>query len=135
MGLELIEDLTTSSCLQAFHRHYSFLSTPHFVLSDNAQTFKCAEKDLEALLSLFDSDTVKHAFALKRIEFRYIPACSPQWGGVYERLIGLPKTCLKKVLGRSLVSFVELYTLLKKIQAILNDRLLTYITSDNRDFI
>ena len=58
---------------------------------------------------------------------------SPHCGGVYERLIGLTKTCLKKVLGRSLVSFFELYTLLKEIQAVLNDRLLTYTTSNNQD--
>ncbi len=100
---------------------------------DNAQTFKCAEQNLEKLLSLFDSPVIQHAFAQKRITFRYIPARSPHWGGVYERLIGLTKTCLKKVLGRSFVSLSELSTLLKEIQAVLNDRPLTYVNSDIQD--
>ena len=45
----------------------------------------------------------------------------------------MTKTCLKKVLGRSLVTFSELSTLLKEIQAVLNDRPLTYINSDIHD--
>ena len=133
ISLELVEDLSTSSFLQAFRRHCSVYSTPRFMLSDNAQIFKCAEKDLQTLLALFDKDTVQQAFAYKRIEFRYIPARSPHWGGVYKRLIGLTKTCLKEVLDRSLASFFQLNTLLKEIQAVLNDHPLTYITSDNQD--
>ena len=74
ISLELDEDLSPSSFLQAFRRHCSVYSTPRFVLSDNAQTFKCAEKDLQTLFALFDKDAVQQVFAHKRIEFRYIPA-------------------------------------------------------------
>ena len=133
ISLELVEDLTTLSFLQAFRRHCSIFSTPRFILADNAQTFRCAEQNLAQLLSLFDSPAIQHTLAHKRITFRYIPARSPHWGGAYERLIGLTKTCLKKVLGRSLVTFSELSTLLKEIQAVLNDRPLTYINSDIHD--
>ena len=133
ISLELVEDLTTLSFLQAFRRHCSIFSTPRFILADNAQTFRCAEQNLAQLLSLFDSPAIQHTLAHKRITFRYISARSPHWGGAYERLIGLTKTCLKKVLGRSLVTFSELSTLLKEIQAVLNDRPLTYINSDIHD--
>ena len=133
ISLELVEDLTTLSFLQAFRRHCSIFSTPRFILADNAQTFRCAEQNLAQLLSLFDSPAIQQTLAHKRITFRYIPARSPHWGGAYERLIGLTKTCLKKVLGRSLVTFSELSTLLKEIQAVLNDRPLTYINSDIHD--
>ena len=40
---------------------------------------------------------------------------------------------MKKVLGRALVTFPELSTLLKEIQAILNDRPLTYVNSNIQD--
>ena len=60
----------------------------------------------------------------------YIPARSLHWGGVYERMIGLMKSTLKKVLGRSLVMLAELSTLIKEIQAVLNDRPLTAINPD-----
>ena len=108
-------------------------STPRLISSDNAQTFKRAEKGLQTLLSHFASLIVQHAFTHKRICFIYIPACSPHWGGVYEHLIGLTKSTLKKELGRSLVTFAELCTLVKEIQAVLNDRPLTAINSDIHD--
>eukprot|EP00794_Sanderia_malayensis_P019755 gene19755-biopygen16404 len=133
ISLELVEDLTTASFLQAFRRHCSIFSTPRLVLSDNAQTFKRSEQNLHALLSLIDDETIQRTFAQQRIVFRYIPARSPHWGGVYERLIGLTKTCLKKVLGRSFVTLSELQTLLKEIQAVLNDRPLTYINDNLQD--
>ena len=133
INLEIVEDMTTSSFLQAFRRHCSLFSTPRLLLSDNAKTFKSADQDLETLLSHFDSVPVRHALAQRRIRFLYIPARSPHWGGVYERLIGLVKSALKKVLGRSLITLAELYTLIKEIQAVLNDRPLTSLNSEIDD--
>ena len=133
INLEIVEDMTTSSFHQAFRRHFSFFSTPRLILSDNAQTFKCADRDLETLLSHFDSLPVRNALAQRRIRFLYIPARSPHWGGVYERLIGLVKSTLKKVLSRSLITLAEFYTLIKEIQAVLNDRLLTALKSEIDD--
>ena len=108
-------------------------STPQLILSDNTQTFKRAEQDLQILLSNLDSPAIQRTLALKRIYCSYILACSLHCGDVYERLIGLPKTSLKKGLGRSLITLPELNTLIKEIQAILNDRPLTSINSDIHD--
>ena len=130
ISLDIVEDLSTSSYLQAFRQHCSIFSIPHLILSDNTQTFKRADHDLQILLSHFDSPAFQNALAVKRIRFLYIPARSPHWGGVYGRLISLTKTSLKKVLGRSLVTLQELHTLIKEIQAILNDRPLTTLKSD-----
>ena len=125
ISLEIVEDLTTESFLMTFRRHCSVFSTPSFILADNALTFKRAEKDLQQLLSLFETQSIQHAFAQRRIVFCCIPARSPHWGGVYERLIGLTKT--------SLITMSELKTLINEIQAVLNDRPLTYVYSDAND--
>ena len=130
INLEIVEDLSTSSFLQALRHHCSLFSTPRLILSDNAQTFKCAEKDLQILLSHFESPLIQTTLRQRRIRFLYIPARSPHWGGVYERMIGLMKSILKKVLGRSLVLLTELSTLVKEIQAVLNDHLLTVVNPD-----
>jgi hypothetical protein len=45
---------------------------------------------------------------------------APWFGGFWERLIGLTKTALKKVLGRASVNLVTLQTLVVEIEAILN---------------
>ena len=128
-----MEELSTSSYLQAFRRHSSVFSTPQLLLYNNAQTLKRADEDLQVLLSHFDSPTFQNALAVKRIFFLYIPACSPQWSGVYKRLIGLTKASLKKALVRSLVTLWELHTLIKEIQAILNDCPLATLNSDIND--
>ncbi|VDI32061.1 Hypothetical predicted protein, partial [Mytilus galloprovincialis] len=50
-----------------------------------------------------------------------------------ERLIGLTKNCIKKVLGRALVTFRVLETIVIEIEAILNDRPLTHVSTDLTD--
>ena len=57
----------------------------------------------------------------------------PWYGDFWERLIGLTKSTLKKVLGRTFVSLIGLQTVIVEIEAVLNDRPLTYISSDIDD--
>ena len=50
------------------------------------------------------------------------------WGaGFWECLIGLMKMTLKKVLGRTFVSLTSLQTIVIEIEAVLNDRPITYV--------
>ena len=51
----------------------------------------------------------------------------------WERLIGLTKMSLKKVLGRSRVTLPVLQTLVVEVEAILNDRPLTHVSPDFDD--
>ena len=49
---------------------------------------------------------------------------------MWERLIRSTKRCLIKVIGRSLLTYVELSTLLVEVECIINSRPLTYIYDD-----
>ena len=57
----------------------------------------------------------------------------PGLGGFWERLIGLTKLTLKKVLGRAFITLNSLQTIIVEIEAILNDRPLTYAPTDISD--
>ena len=54
-------------------------------------------------------------------------------GGMWEKLIAVMKSSMKKVIGKSLVSRQELQTLITQMEVKMNDRPLTYISDDPND--
>ena len=50
----------------------------------------------------------------------FTPQRAPWYGGRWERLIGLTKQCLRKVLGKVFVSHVELKAVVDGVKCILN---------------
>ena len=128
--LEVVTDLTERSFLQAFRRFASRKSLPRLVLSDNASTFVVGAEELK---HLFQSLSLKEEFTRQGVEWQFIPKCTPWFGGFWERLIGLSKNALKKTLGRAFITLLELQTLTVEIEGILNDRPLTYASSDLQD--
>jgi len=120
-------DLSEETFLQAFHRFSSRRSLPQLVLSDNASTFMAAADDLKAL---FESDTVKESLGNQGIEWKFIPRRAPWYGVYWERLVRLTKNALKKTLNRAFVTLSSLQTLIVEIEAHLNNRRLTYVSSE-----
>ena len=128
--LEIVTDLTTETFLLAFRRFASRKSLPKIVISDNASTYMSAATEL---YDLFNSKTLATHLGRQGVEWKFIPKRAPWFGGFWERLIGLTKTCLKKVLGRAHVTLATLETMVVEIEAVLNDRPLTYLSDDIQD--
>ena len=51
-------------------------------------------------------------------------------GGFYERLIGLVKRSLRKAIGKLCLSYEQLLTMLKEVEAVINSRPLVYVEDD-----
>ena len=64
------------------------------------------------------------------VQWKLIPKRAPWYGGFWECLIDLTKTALRKVLWKALVTLLVLQTLIVEIEAVLNYRPLTYVSSD-----
>ena len=64
------------------------------------------------------------------MQWRFIPKHAPWYGGWWECLIGLRKSTLKKVLGRTHASLTSLQKLVVEVEAVLNDHLLTCVSTD-----
>ena len=128
--LEVVTDLTVECFLQAFRRFSSRKSLPRLVLSDNGSTFLSAADELKAL---FSSPSLTSTLSKSGTEWRFIPKRAPWFGGFWERLIGLTKLTLKKVLGRAFTTLSSLQTIIVEIEAILNDRPLMYVPTDASD--
>ena len=67
------------------------------------------------------------------VQWRFIPKRAPRHGGRRERPTGPTKMALKKVLGRSSVTLTVLQTLIVEVEAILNNRPLTYVSCGLND--
>uniref|UniRef100_A0A914MG20 Integrase catalytic domain-containing protein n=1 Tax=Meloidogyne incognita TaxID=6306 RepID=A0A914MG20_MELIC len=118
--LEPSLDLTALSFINVFRRFISRRGRPEKVLSDNGRNFVLAEKAI--------SSALPPLLAENKIEWKFIPALSPWAGGVYERLIGLAKSCFKRTLGKQILPYDQLSTFIAEVEAALNSRPLTHVS-------
>lgn len=128
--LEVVTDLSTDTFLLAFRRFASRKSLPRLMMSDNGSTYLSAAEELQ---TLFNSQDLKQSLSRRGVSWRFIPKQAPWYGGFWERLIGLTKMSIKKVLGRAHISLLMLQTIIVEIEALLNDRPITYASSDIQD--
>ena len=82
---------------------------------------------------MFESLRVRDHLTNAGVDWQFIPERAPWYGGWWERLIGITKRTLKKILGRALVDLETLQTVVTEVESILNDRPLTYVSSSLED--
>ena len=82
---------------------------------------------------MFSSTDLSESLSRKGTEWKFIPKRAPWFGGFWERLIGLTKSTLKKILGRTHATLSSLQTIVVEVEALLNDHPLTYISCDLDD--
>ena len=115
-------DIPFSFCKFAARR-----SLPTTMVSDNASTYLSAAEELQ---SLMQSPDVLSQLSKRGVTWKFIPKRAPWWGGFWERMVGLSKTALKKMLRRQHISLTTLETVVTEIEAALNDRPLTFASSE-----
>ncbi|XP_044165233.1 uncharacterized protein LOC122949165 [Acropora millepora] len=125
--LELTQALSVKSFLLAFRRFTSRRGLPATITSDNAKTFRSSSQDIRKIPR---AEEVWRYLANKQISWNFIIEKAPWWGGFWERLVRSIKKPLKKILGRSTLSFDELCTVLVEIEGVINSRPLTYVYDD-----
>lgn len=72
-------------------------------------------------------------YANHRIRWKTIVERAAWWGGLWERLVRSVKVSLRKVLGRSILNFEELATVLTKVEALVNSRPVTFIYNNPKN--
>ncbi|XP_068213368.1 uncharacterized protein [Palaemon carinicauda] len=77
-----------------------------------------------------ESSLVQEHLNAIECKWKFVPVGAPWFGARWERLIGLLKTCLKKVIGQDFLSFSELSCIVTELEAIINDRPLSYTPGD-----
>lgn len=133
--LEIVSDLTTECFLNCFKRFISRRGKPVTLYSDNATTFVGANNQLKEMYSFIDQskDCTKEYLASESIDWKFIPARSPHFGGIWEAAVKSFKFHLKRIIGNHIFLLENFSTLIIQIEACLNSRPLTPLSSDPLD--
>ena len=73
---------------------------------------------------------IKRFISNSGIKWNFILERSSWWGGFYEHLVGLVKSCIKKIISRARLSFEELNTVIVDVEGLLNGCPLTYLSDE-----
>lgn len=120
---ELLPNMSSKNFILAFQRFCNMYSIPQYLYSDNAKSLLKGGSILENSLQSEEFQSELDKCNIKHIK---IPLYSAWVGSAWERLIGVLKGCLYKVIGRSKLTYFELLTTLSNIQLATNSRPLTY---------
>lgn len=129
--LELVNSLSTSSFLQALRRFVARRGRPKTIYTDRGTNFVGADNAFKKI----DWNEVTKYATESRIVWKFNPPSAPWWGGFWERIIGLMKQVLRRVLGHSCLDYEEMQTVLCDCEAVLNSRPLTQQSDNPEDLI
>lgn len=136
--IEIVEDLTTASFINALKRFIAIRGSPCVIWSDNATNFVGAAGQLQQLKENFSKTA--HWDAIyewcrdnKHIEWKFIPPRSPHWGGLWEAAVKSAKYLLVRTIGNAQLTIHEMLTVVAEISAVLNSRPLIPLTMNVSD--
>ena len=127
--LDLLPDQTVDELISSLKQFIARRGRPQKIYSDNAKTFEAASKWIKMVMK---SEKLQGYLADEHITWQFNLSRAPWWGGQFERLIGVVKQSLYKVLGKSTLTWSELKDVITDIEIVQNNRPLSYV-EDNKD--
>jgi Family of unknown function (DUF5641) len=116
--LELTENYSTDSFLQALRRFMCLHGTPHTLISDRGEQLVAAAHQVEN----WDVSAIQRWLSNREIQWKFAPTGGQHMNGQAERMIGQVKKVLKSTLDGKSCSFNELATILYEAAIIVNSR-------------
>lgn len=134
--IELVSDLTKEAFIAAFRRFIARRGKPAQMFSDNGTNFTGANLELQKFGRFLQENAHDLTSSIENvgISWSFIPAHSPHFGGLWEAGVRSTKYHLQRVAGNANLTFEQFYTLLVQIEAVLNSRPMSPLSSDPSDF-
>ena len=121
---EVLDGMSVFDLMHGLRRFISRYGPPSKFYSDNAKTFECAGRELKQVLA----NPKLHKYLHDReITWEFYVQKAPWMGGFIERVVGLFKSAVSRVVGRAKLDFQEFVTLISEVNAILNSRPISYV--------
>lgn len=131
--IEVAQDLTSDSFINAVLRFVSRRGPPRVIYSDNGTNFRGAELDVLHAMKTWNQDHIQSTLNQRGIDWKFNPPLASHQGGVWERLIRSIRRILHAMIGERLVNEETLRTFLTEVEKVMNDRPLTKVSDDPHD--
>lgn len=129
--LEVVTDLTTNAFIASLTRFISRRGLVNHIYCDNATNFIGAARQLhESVEAVLQDETSQKYFTDNEISFHFIPPRAPHFGGLWERAVQSAKHHMRRVIGEQVLTLEEFSTLCCRVEAMLNSRPITPLSSD-----
>ena len=102
---ELATDASTMDFLQVLRRFFSYRGYPKLMISDNGSQMVGAERELHHMIKAWDGNQLKEYCADRGMKWQFTTST---------------KSALKKALGETILTPMELYTCLLEVANLLN---------------
>ena len=130
--VEVVEKLTKESFLCALVRFHARRNAVRTLWSDNGTNFVGASHELHSCLQEWAQQSTVE-LQRKGLQWTFAPAKAPEWGGAYERMIGMFKRVFAGVVEGSQLTIETFHTFAVATEGIINNRPLIPVPSDRRD--
>ncbi|XP_072159636.1 uncharacterized protein [Bemisia tabaci] len=133
--LEVVSDLTAKTFLAALDRFTARRGKSLNIYSDNGGNLVGTNNEQKELYDALASEfsTISEHLVNSSTTWHFMTPNSPSFGGLHEAGIKSAKHHLKRILGTRVVTFEELDTVFKRIEAVLNSRPLCPLSTDPSD--
>lgn len=130
--LELIEDMSTDSALNAIRRFIARRGTPEEIYADNGGNFIGTSRELRTAIKQWNE--LKPRLTQNGITFKFQTPYASHMSGVWERLIKTTKQALQAALTNNIVAEDVLHTILTEVEGFVNARPIVPASIDPDDF-
>lgn len=133
--LEVVSGLSIEAFVDTFTRFVSRRGLPSLVRSDCGTNFTGTDKYLKDLYVYIrdNSSDISRELAKSNITWLFNPPSSPNMGGLFEAAVKTAKMHMLRVLGEQKLTFEQLTTFFTRVEAVMNSRPLTPLSSDPND--
>jgi len=131
--LEIAPSLDTSSFLNSLTRFIARRGKPDLIRSDNGTNFVSADHELKEAVRRLDSTVLRNKLADDGIRWIFNPPAASHMGGAWERQIRSVRKIMAGLTHEQVLTDDALHTLLCSVEAIINNRPLTTVSTDPND--